>query len=318
MDPEDLETRSRLALSSALGDAIREALDDPAVVEVLVNSDGRIWIDTITSGRTFSGAILQPPEAERLVRLLAHCDQKIIGRKDPRISGVLPGSGHRFQASVAPISANPVVAIRKKAGRVFGLEHYAAQGSLSEMQKRTIEEALEARLNLVIAGGAGSGKTTFANALLAHPAAVRDRIILLEDTPELNCCAPDSVRLVTCSDPRVTLGDLVRDSLRLRPDRIVVGEVRDGGALELLKAWNTGHPGGIATLHANSAADVLLRLEELASEASLTPPRALIGRSVDLIVFMRRTPTGRQVDELLRVDAFEAGSYRTRPGELPV
>jgi type IV secretion system protein VirB11 len=215
------------------------------------------------------------------------------------------------------------LAIRKRASRVFSLRDYADQGSITQRQLTLLEAALRARKNVIVAGAAGSGKTTFANALLGHDAVRSDRIVLIEDTPELQCGADDLVTLTTCpSDPVITLRDLVQDALRLRPDRIIVGEVRDGSALELLKAWNTGHPGGIATLHANSARDVLYRLEELVAEVATAPANTLIGRAVDVIVFIGRTPSGRRIEQMLAVASFRDGSYvyadpeESREGEV--
>ncbi|HRK68335.1 MAG TPA: ATPase, T2SS/T4P/T4SS family, partial [Hyphomonas sp.] len=150
------------------------------------------------------------------------------------------------------------------------------------------------------AGGAGSGKTTLLNALLAEPCMASGRLIVLEDTPELQVSGANNVQLLTRrAYPHVTLRDLVQVALRLRPDRIIAGEVRDGAALDVLKAWNTGHPGGLLTLHANSAQDACLRLEDLCLEAQAASPRRLITSAVDLVVFIARTASGRRITELL-------------------
>jgi type IV secretion system protein VirB11 len=197
-----------------------------------------------------------------------------------------------------PVARGPCFAIRKPAGRIFTLEDYAASGVISTDQLAALKAAIATRANIIVAGGTGSGKTTLANALLAEIASLDERVVILEDTRELQCAAEDVVALRT-QPGSVSLSDLVRSTLRLRPDRIIVGEVRGGEALDLLKAWNTGHPGGIATLHANSAQAALTRLEHLAMEACDAPPTALICEAIDLIVFIRRGgPAGRTVSEL--------------------
>ena len=171
--------------------------------------------------------------------------------------------------------------------------------------------AAEQRLNILISGGTGSGKTTLANAVLAEPAFARDRVFLVEDTPELQCSAWDTVSVLTRRQP-ISIGvvDLVRDALRMRPDRIVVGEMRDGAAaLETLKSWNTGHPGGLSTLHANSADDVLRRMEDLIAEVSSRTPRRAIAQAVDRIVHIRRTASGRQVQAVLGVEPLGDDGY---------
>src|SRR5690606_744864 len=155
---------------------------------------------------------------------------------------------------------------------------------------------------------------TLANAILAEPAFRDDRVLIIEDTRELQCSSPDSVELLTKrTDPPITMDDLVRHALRLRPDRIIVGEVRGGEALSMLKAWNTGHPGGLATVHANSAEDALGRLEDLVGEVSHHIPRRAIARTINVLVFICRTPTGRNgrsVETLSRIIGFDGSNYR--------
>ena len=213
---------------------------------------------------------------------------------------------------LAPISRQPAYAIRKRPALIFGLDHYVAEGTMNIAQAKALREAAEQRCNIVISGGAGSGKTTLANAILAEPAYAQDRIILIEDTPELQCSSWDVLALLTRRPPQpVGVGDLVRDALRLRPDRIVVGELREGAAaLETLKAWNTGHPGGLATLHANSAADAMGRLQDLLGEVLAAPMTALAPQSVDRIVHIARTFRGRRVEEVLAV---ASGGRRASP-----
>jgi type IV secretion system protein VirB11 len=182
---------------------------------------------------------------------------------------------------------------------------------MTARQADVLAAAASDRRNILISGGTGSGKTTLANAVLAEPAFAEDRVFLIEDTPELQCSAWDTVAVLTRRAP-VAIGvvDLVRDALRMRPDRIVVGEMRDGAAaLETLKSWNTGHPGGLSTIHANSAEDALRRVEDLAMESVAAPPRRTIAQGVDLIAHISRTREGRRLDAVLSVNGVSGDDY---------
>ena len=224
----------------------------------MVNPDGKIWIDRIGEGRSWTGELLAAADADRILRLLADHAGEVVTRDRPRVSATLPETGERFQGAFMPVVARPAFAIRKRPEVVFTLDDYVERRHDDRRPGRDHPGRGEARENLLIVGGTGSGKTTLANAILAEPAFAADRVVLIEDTAELQCSAADQIQMLTKrTEPAVTMTDLVRDTLRLRPDRIVIGEVRDGSALDLLKAWNTGHPGGLATLHANSAAEGL-------------------------------------------------------------
>jgi type IV secretion system protein TrbB len=302
------------ALRHALGPVALTALIDPDVVEILANPDGQLVLDRIGSGRALTGETLSPEARDRVIRLIADYVGEPVLPEDPRLSGVLPGTSERFQGVLPPVSRAPAFSIRKRPGRIFTLEDYEAEGILNRDQRTTIEQAATSRQNILISGGTSSGKTTLANAILALPAFADTRTILIEDTPELQCSAWDQVALLTRRTPKlIGVVDLVRDSLRLRPDRIVVGEMRDGAAaLETLKAWNTGHPGGLSTIHANSAADALLRLEDLTAEVTASVPRRAIGQAIDLVIHIARTREGRRVETIIHVETEEDGSYRTR------
>lgn len=313
MTAEEVASARKLeALHHALGGAILAALQEPRVVEVLANPDGRLVTDTIGEGRRDTGERLSAQARERVIRLVAEHVGEPVTREDPRLSGVLP-TGERFQGFLPPVSPQPAFSIRKRSAVIWTLDDYVAGGVMCADQATALREAARARQNILISGGTGSGKTTLANALLAEPAFADDRVFLLEDTPELQCSAWDLVSVLTRRDPkRIGVGDLVRDALRMRPDRIVVGEMRDGAAaLETLKAWNTGHPGGLSTLHANSAAEALARLEDLLLEVVLQPPRRAIAQAIDLIVHIRRTRDGHRVEGLLALDGLgQDGEYR--------
>lgn len=292
------------ALRHALGETILAALLEPAVVEILVNPDGRLVLDRSGLGRAATGEIIAAEARERVVRLIADYVGEPVTRDDPRLSGVLPVTGERFQGFLPPVTAGPAFSIRKRPARIWTLDDYVRDGVMTSGQAGVLRQAAAERRNLLISGGTGSGKTTLANALLAEPAFANDRVFLIEDTPELQCSAWDLVPVLTRRHPTVIgVVDLVRDALRMRPDRIVVGEMRDGAAaLETLKAWNTGHPGGLSTIHANSASEALSRLEDLLTETGLGPCRRMIGQAIDVVVHIRRTAWGRCVDEILRID----------------
>lgn len=303
------------ALRHALGEAVLAALVEPAVVEILVNPDGRLILDRIGEGRIDTGLSLAAEARDRAIRLIADYVGDPVTRDDPRLSGVLPGTGERFQGVLPPVSAAPAFSIRKRPSVIWSLGDYVRDGVMSPIQAEVLRRAAIDRRNILIAGGTGSGKTTLANAVLAEPAFADDRVFLIEDTPELQSSAWDTVAVLTRRWPRVIgVADLVRDALRMRPDRIIVGEMREGAAaLETLKSWNTGHPGGLSTIHANSAEEALRRLEDLVAEVSTVVPRRSIGQAVDLVVFIRRTRDGRTVDAMLEVESATEEGYRTRP-----
>ena len=302
--------RKAHALRQSLGPVIASALAEKLVVEVMVNPDGKIWLDRIGSGREYSGHDMTPADAERILRLLADHAGEVVTRDRPRVSATLPETGERFQGVFPPVSANAMFSIRKRPQVIFMIEDYISEGIMSAAQAALLAEAAERRDNMLIVGGTGSGKTTLANAILALPSFAEDRVFLIEDTAELQCAALDKVELLTKrSDPPVTMTDLVRDSLRLRPDRIIIGEVRDGSALDLLKAWNTGHPGGLATIHANSAYEGLTRLEDLIGEVTQRIPYRAIAQAINVLVFIRRTKEGRRIDTIARVTGRDGDSY---------
>jgi type IV secretion system protein TrbB len=242
---QEATSRGARVLRTALGPAIALWLEDPSVVEVMLNPDGRLWIDRLAGGLADTGERLSHGDGERIVRLVAHHVGAEVHPGSPRVSAELE-TGERFEGLLPPVVAAPVFAIRKPAVAVFTLDDYVAAGIMSVGQAATLRAAVEGRRNILVAGGTSTGKTTLTNALLAEVAKSADRVVLIEDTRELQCKAPNLVALRT-KDGIASLSDLVRSSLRLRPDRIPIGEVRGAEALDLLKAWGTGHPGGIGT-----------------------------------------------------------------------
>lgn len=305
--------RKTEALKYALGESITRALDDPRVVEVMANPDGEIWTDRIGEGRKPANVRISSDDAGAILRLLADHAGIVVNENTPLVSATLPETGERFQGVFPPITQVPCFAIRKRPGVIFTLAEYVEQGIMTEEIAAALRSALAERLNILVIGGTGSGKTTLTNALLAEPTIVNDRVVIIEDTAELRCAAHDSISMLTkVIPPIVTMGDLARVTLRLRPDRIIVGEVRDGAILEMIKLWNTGHPGGIATLHANSPRDALYRIEDLVGEVTERVPQRQIGATINLIVEIRRAPetkAGRLVSGLVRVRGFQDGKY---------
>lgn len=305
--------RRRAMLRTAMGPAIAAALSDPRVLEIMVNPDGALRIDILGEGRVNTDVTLDARQVERIIRLVAsHVRSEVHGDR-PIVSAELPplgnGAGERFEGILPPVSTAPCFSIRKPAARIYTLMDYVTDGILSAEAARLLAQAVVDRRNILVAGGTSSGKTTLANALLAEMAHLDERVILIEDTRELQSPAPDTVALRTRADT-VTMGDLVRSTLRLRPDRIIVGEVRGGEALDMLKAWNTGHPGGIATVHANSAASALYRIEQLIQEAVVTVPRRLVAEAIDMIVFIAGRGTARRIETIAHVAGLDPdGGY---------
>src|SRR5690606_36844963 len=265
----------------------------------------------------------------RIIRLVAAHVGTEVHRGRPLLTAELPETGERFEGILPPAAPGPAFALRKRAVGVIGLADYVSDGILSAEQAELLRCAVRERQNILIAGGTSTGKTTLANALLAEIASTGDRVLVLEDTVELQCAARDHVPLRTRAGV-VSMTELVRATMRLRPDRVIVGEVRGGEALDLIKVWGTGHPGGIATLHAGSAHGALLRLEQLILEVALTPPRALIAEAVNVIVFIAGRGRARQVQTVARVTGVDRDGYQlddalaplpspssTHSGELP-
>ena len=281
----EASARGARMLRTAMGGAIAAWLADPAVIEVMLNPDGRLWVDRLGEGITDSGERLAPADGERIIRLVAHHVGVEAHARAPRVSAELPESGERFEGLLPPVVAAPTFAIRKPAVAVFTLTDYVAAGILSESQAN---------------------------------------VLRIGDTRELHCLAENLVAMRT-KDGVASLSDLVRSSLRLRPDRIPIGEVRGAEALDLLKAWGTGHPGGVGTIHAGSAMGALRRMEQLIQEAVVSVPRALIAETINLIAVLVRHGTGRRLAELARVDGLDSvnGDYRlsfltpANPGEHP-
>ncbi|MEO0419469.1 MAG: P-type conjugative transfer ATPase TrbB [Pseudomonadota bacterium] len=307
------DARRRAMLRTAMGPTIAAALADPAVIEIMVNPDGALRLDRLGEGRIETDIIYVSAQAERIIRLVASHAKSEVHATSPIVSAELPphgeGAGERFEGVLPPVSEAPCFAIRKPAAKIYTLDDYVEAGIMDELSAAALRAGVHSRWNILVAGGTSSGKTTLANALLAEMGELDERVILIEDTRELQCSAPDCVALRT-RPGTVGIADLVRSTLRLRPDRIIVGEVRGREALDMLKAWNTGHPGGIATVHANSAISALYRLEQLVEEAVASVPKRLIVEAIDIVVFIDGRGLARRIETIASVDSITAdGSY---------
>jgi type IV secretion system protein VirB11 len=309
-------SRRALALVSAL-DPLAVLLCDATVVEILLNADGSVWIDRVGVGLEWTDIRLSPSQSDRMLRFIASEIGVELNSAHPVMSAKLPAPfGARLQASIPPVVDAPVFALRKPPPVVFPLAEYVRARILTEWQGEALAAAVRRRDNILVGGGTGSGKTTLANALLKVVAETSDRLYIIEDTPELQCVAPNKVQVLV--HPKVhTWRDAVMAAMRYRPDRIIVGEVRDGAALELLKAWNTGHPGGIATIHANSTSAMLDRFGQLIEEVVYPAPRALVAQTIGICVHIARDPgwpAGRRITGIDRVVGLEAdGRWALEP-----
>ena len=388
MSATSLDRRIQM-LRTAMGPLIAAALEDPDVVEIMLNPDRTLWIDRLSSGRAPMGVEMPEADGERIIRLVAahvgaevHRGQPLLSAELPetgeRFEGILPpaapgpafalrkraigvipldryvvdgmmsaaqagflvravrerqnvliagatssgkttlanallaeiaATGERFEGILPPAAPGPAFALRKRAIGVIPLERYVIDGMMTSAQAGFLVRAVRERQNILIAGGTSTGKTTLANALLAEIAATGDRVLVLEDTVELQCAARDHVPLRTRAGV-VSMTELVRSSMRLRPDRVVVGEVRGAEALDLIKVWGTGHPGGIATIHAGSALGALLRLEQLILEVAVNPPRALIAEAVNVVIHIAGRGRKRRIESIARVVGFDGVGYQ--------
>lgn len=301
-DPRLLE-----GLRHSCGPLFMNALENPDVIEIMLNPDGSLWIEKYGQDHDCIGEI--PVAQGRLIlSQVASGLNLTVNEKSPIVEGEFPLDGSRFEGTFPPIvGPGPSLSLRKKASRVFTLEEYAAAGSITLKAVNIIEDAVLRRLNIVVVGGTSSGKTTFVNAVIdaIFRLTPTHRLLILEDTAELQSKSPNTVFLRTSVLAEVDMRKLAKVSMRYAPKRILVGEVRDAAALEMLKLWNTGHPGGVSTFHADSAEEALPRLEELVEEAGLGPKQKLIGRAVDLAVYMEKTPDNRrQISSIVKVNSF--------------
>ncbi len=311
---ETTEQLKRLGkkLKRELGPRIVSALESPDVLEICVNSDGHIWIEEKGKRLYDTGERIPPDSLTAALGTIAAMNGMELNENTPVLEGRLPLDGSRIEGAIPPTTPDgPSVSIRKHASAIFPLSQYVSEGRIPEESAAYLQEAIKDAKNILVAGGTSSGKTTFVNALIRKllEVAPNDRLIVIEDTQELQCATANKQNFVTSDG--VSMQKLLKTAMRYRPDRIIIGEVRGGEALDLLKSWNTGHPGGLATVHANNAPAALLRLEQLISEVSVTPMRALIAEAIDVVVYMKEFGRlGRQVTEIISVTGYGEEGYR--------
>ena len=308
----DNSRRHRLLekLRRDLGEVFMAALNDPKTIEILLNADGRLWQERLGEPMKVIGTIV-PTRAESVMRTIAACLDTTITRDKPTLEGELPLDGSRFAGQLPPVVLAPVFAVRKKASAVFTLDQYVSNGIMTGPQRLVIADAIARHRNILVIGGTGSGKTTLTNAIIHQMVYLYpdERIVIIEDTGEIQCVAPNCVIYHTSLE--VTMTKLLRTTLRMRPDRILVGEVRGPEALDLLMAWNTGHEGGVATLHANNAKSGLSRLAMLISmhPDAPKPIEPLIGEAVHVVIHIAKTAEGRRIQKILEVSGFADGQF---------
>ena len=312
------ERRLDELLKRQLGPRILAAIADPQITEIIVNEDGRLWFESYGSGMREAGLTLASSQVESLICTVAASLGTVANTANPIIEGELPIAGIRFEGLLPPVARKPCCVMRKPAQVLYTLNDYVRDEILSEAHGDVLRSAIDQRRNIVIAGGTGTGKTTLAGALINEMVERSDpneRYVIIEDTLEIQCRAKNLAQLHTAEGADMTR--LVRTTMRLRPDRIIIGEVRGAEALTLLKAWNTGHPGGVTTIHANSGKAALIRLSSLVQEAGVPPQPELIVETINLVAFIVRTTSGRRVTEIVEVHGHDPrNGFKLRPIEL--
>ena len=307
-----IKERARRKLERDMGPVLLAALNDPRTVEIMLNADGKLWQERLGEPMKCIASI-RMAQAQAIIETVAGYHGKEVTRQKPILEGELPLDGSRFAGQLPPVVPAPTFAIRKRAVAIFTLAQYVEDGVMTAGQRDALVEAIRAHRNILVVGGTGSGKTTLVNAII-NQMVVQDpaeRVILIEDTGEIQCAAANYVQYHTSIDVNMTT--LLRSALRMRPDRILVGEVRGPEALDLLMAWNTGHEGGAATLHANNARAGLDRLAMLISmhPDSPRPIEPLIAEAVHVVVHIARFEGQRRVQEILAVSGLDGHRYLT-------
>jgi type IV secretion system protein VirB11 len=330
---EEQFSRLEAKLRRELGETVLALLAQDTTEDIVLNPDSTLWVKRLGQGFQQVG-YMAPAQASSALNTIAAWKGTVLNHDRPILETELPIDGSRFEGIVPPVVRYPVFAIRLRPKRIFSLNEYESAGILTtkedpqnrirsrdrfvesvrgQSHAEIIRTAIAAKKNILTVGATGSGKTTFVNAVLSAMAEIapHDRVVLIEDTTELQCAIKNHVDLLAVGS--VTMLDCLRACMRLKPARIVVGEVRGAEAHTMLKAWNTGHPGGAATVHANDALSGLTRLENLVAEATSAPQQTLIAEAVNLLVFVDQepgTPAGRKVREVAFVNGYRDGRYQ--------
>ena len=312
-DANTVKERAKKKLERDMGPELLTVLNDPRTVEIMLNADGKLWLERLDEPMQCIGT-LRVAQAQAIIETVAGYHGKEVTRSKPVLEGELPLDGSRFAGQLPPVVPAPTFAIRKKAIAIFTLDQYVERGIMSSQQRELLIAAVRSHRNILVVGGTGSGKTTLVNAII-NEMVVQDpseRVFIIEDTGEIQCAAENYVQYHTSAEVNMTA--LLKTTLRMRPDRILVGEVRGPEALDLLMAWNTGHEGGAATLHANNTKAGLDRLGMLISmhPDSPKPIEPLIGEAVHLVVHIARIDGLRRIQEILEVSGFVNGRYITQ------
>lgn len=312
---DSIRERAKKKLERDMGPRLLEALHDPKTIDILLNEDGTLWIERQGQRlQRLDDLYLRRAQAQAILETVAGYHGKEITKNSPLLEGEFPIDGSRFAGQLGPVVSAPVFAIRKKPIEVYTLAQYVEAKIMTAAQAQLIRDAITAHKNILIIGGTGSGKTTLVNAIIQAMVDndPLERFVIIEDTGEIQCTAENYIQYHTTIDVSMTM--LLKTTLRMRPDRILVGEVRGEEALDLLDAWNTGHPGGAATLHANSASEGLTRLKSLVSRNMSAPSEIepLIGEAVHVVVHIAKTPDGsRRIQGILEVSGYVNGHYKT-------
>lgn len=309
--PEHVELKIDF-MKKMLGSRICSALEDDDITEIMVNPDSSVWFESREQGM-YKDSELGEFEAQNFLMQLARLRDLFLNFENPYIETLLPFNRERLEGTIAPVTDRAAFTIRKRARCVYALEDYCERGILSQAQLDFIGQAIVDRKNMLVSGGPGTGKTTLTNAIvkkMADLCEASQRILVLEDTAEIQCSMPNVLSMIT--SPTISMQTLLKIAMRSRPDRILVGEVRDSAALDLLKSWNTGCPGGLATIHANSTESSLLRLLSLAQEANVPPPYMLVAETIDVMINIVRDtqhPAGRRVQAISKMKGWNGLAF---------
>lgn len=290
----------------ALGEQAEELLFDSNTLEIMLNEDGSLWFESLSAGMQLSKVKITDESALNLINVLASLNDTFVNARQPSLQCELPFAKARLQAWIPPVVSNPSFVIRKHLLHDTSIEELLKREMLTPSQLELILDAYKTRKNILIAGGTGSGKTTLIAGILKQVASQNstERFIVIQDTPELYCRAPNALHLNTCDC--MDLDSLGKTVLRARPDRIIVGELRGREAHGLIKLWNTGHPGGLSTIHANNSESALSRIEHLVQEAGIIPQGEIIAQTIDLVIFIDKSSGKRCVSEILRVEGYDS------------
>lgn len=300
--------RQMALLNHNFGPEMIKLLEDNAITDIMKNGDGRIWVKKLGCKEHIdTGICLAPNAALQIVETIASLTNTVCNTEKTRVSAELPGNGHRFEGIIPPVTETATFAIRKKTLLRLTLDDYYQKKALTLTQKNRLIKGVWDYENILVAGGTGSGKTTFTNGVLSEMAKTTDRILTIQDTIELQCPCENKVEMRT--GDYTSIDDCIKSALRYYPKRIVIGEIRGAEAYSMLDAWGTGHPGGLCTIHSNSARHTLERLERLVRIVSQHSQRETIAETIGLIVYMEEAASGHRVREMVEVKGLKNNDY---------